>query len=87
MAAEQDEVVAQLNLGLMYFIGRGVPQDFVQAHMWLNLAASYPLCSSLFPEECKEAARNRDVIAKFMTSVQIAEAQRLAREWVANARQ
>ncbi|MFN2150265.1 MAG: SEL1-like repeat protein, partial [Anaerolineales bacterium] len=32
--------MAQYNLGLMYSKGRGVPQDYVKAHMWLNLAAA-----------------------------------------------
>ena len=28
-------------LGGMYEKGEGVPQDYVQAHKWYNLAASY----------------------------------------------
>ncbi len=31
---------AQYNLGVMYAIGLGVTQDYVAAHMWLNLAAT-----------------------------------------------
>ena len=30
-------------LGVMYENGEGVPQDYVQAHMWLNLSASSAL--------------------------------------------
>ena len=78
-AADQGEAVAELNLGLMYADGQGVPQDYVQAHMWLNLAASQ------FPSSEKEnreiAVKNRDLIASKMTPAQIAEAQKLAREW------
>ena len=64
-------------LGAVYAIGRGVPQDFIQAHMWFNLAASrFP------PGEARDkAAKARDVLATLMTPAQIAEAQRLAREW------
>ena len=71
-AAEQGEARAQANLGIMYFNGQGVPQDYVQAHKWFNLAAA----SSL-----PQAREARDYIATRMSSSQIAEAQRLAREW------
>ena len=38
-AAGQDELVnARASLGNMYSEGRGVPQDYVRAHMWFNLA-------------------------------------------------
>ncbi len=39
-AAEQGNAYAQTNLGVMYHNGQGVTQDYVQAHMWFNLAAS-----------------------------------------------
>ncbi len=76
-AAEQGEVTAQYNLGVMYDNGQGVPQDYAQAHMWYNLAASrFP------PGENRDiAVNNRDVVAERMTPAQIAEAQKLAREW------
>src|SRR5262249_47438515 len=38
-AAEQDFAKAQFNLGLKYANGQGVEQDYVQAHMWMDLAA------------------------------------------------
>jgi uncharacterized protein len=72
-AAEQGEVVVQARLGFMYATGEGVPEDFVTAHMWLNLAAA---------SGNKNAAIGRDTLAvKMMTPEQIAEAQKLAREW------
>ena len=40
LAAEQGDAAARFNLGLVYAIGVGVPQDYVQAHKWINLAAS-----------------------------------------------
>ena len=76
MAAEQGNAAAQYNIGVMYYKGQGVPQDYVQAHMWFNLAAS-----RLEAEKRNEAVKNRDIIASRMTPAQIAEAQRLAREW------
>ncbi len=76
LAAEQGHAVAQCNLGVMYSSGRGVPQDYVQAHMWFNLAASRAPAS-----ERDEAIKMRNVAASNMTPAQIAEAQKLAREW------
>lgn len=57
----------------MYFEGLGVPQDYVQAHVWMNLAAA-----TAGPKEYGEL---RDIVAKRMTPAQISEAQKLAREW------
>ncbi len=70
--ADQGDANAQHNLGVMYAKGRGVTQDYVQAHMWYNLAATRGL---------KLGRKSRDSLAKQMTPAQIAEAQRLAREW------
>ena len=39
-AGEQGLAKAQLNLGVMYAQGHGVSQNYVQAHMWTDLAAS-----------------------------------------------
>ncbi len=71
-AADQGDAGAQFNLALKYEDGRGVTQDYVQAHMWYNLAEAQGRTA---------AARNRGRVAKLMTPAQIAEAQRLAREW------
>ncbi len=79
IAADQGHAGAQFNLGVMYYHGRGVPRDFVQAHMWFNLAASRSP-----PGEVRDkAAAVRDGLAAKMTPAQVAEAQRLAREWMA----
>jgi TPR repeat protein len=78
-AAEQGNTKAQLNLGFMYGTGQGVPQDHVLAHMWYNIAASR---FSVLEKEAREnAVKNKDIAASRMTPAQIAEAQRLAREW------
>jgi uncharacterized membrane protein len=39
-AAQKGHARAQYNLGSMCFNGNGVAKDYVQAHMWLSLAAS-----------------------------------------------
>ncbi len=76
-AAEQGDADAQNNLGLMYEYGEGVAQDYVQAHMWYSLAASR-LPSG---KNRDMPVNNRDIVEKRMTPEQVAEAQRLAREW------
>ncbi len=70
--AEQGYATAQTNLGFMYAKGHGVPKDYVQAYVWYTLAASQ---GDALAEEFK------DHLEKSMTPDQIAEAQRLAREW------
>jgi len=57
----------------MYAMGRGVQDDYVQAYLWFSLAAA----------QGHDSARNfRDnVLAEWITPAQLAEAQRLAREW------
>jgi len=74
--AEQGATHAQHSLGLMYGRDQGVARDYLQAHMWVNLAASKSQ-----GEKNERYAKSRKLIAEEMTSVQIAEAQRLAREW------
>lgn len=80
-AADQGNANAQHNLAVMYSIGRGVPQNYVIAHMWYNLAASQEIDRSW----SHSSAEGRDFVAAKMTPAQIAEAQRLAREWKAKS--
>ena len=68
LAADQGHSGAQGSLGSMYHFSG----DYVRAHMWLNLSAAQGL---------QQAAKERDDVAKLMTPAQIAEAQKLAREW------
>lgn len=81
-AAEQGDAKAQNNLGLMFASGNGVPKDYVRALMWFSLAAS-PSPTSDQPAD-PNAIKNRDRAASLMTPEQVAEAQRLAREWKPN---
>ncbi len=67
-AAEQGYAQAQYTLGNRH----SAIQDYVQALMWFNLAAA---------KGEENARKRRDNVAKKMTPAQIAEAQRLAREW------
>jgi TPR repeat protein len=72
LAADQGDAEAQNNLGLLYAYGNGVTQDYVTAHMWFNLSAA---------QGDGEAVKSREAVARRMTPAQIAEAQKLAREW------
>jgi uncharacterized protein len=40
LAADQGNDVAEYNLGIAYANALGVHQNYVQAHMWLNLAVA-----------------------------------------------
>src|SRR5208282_4845711 len=66
VGAEKGNASAQFSLGFMYEKGQGVPQDYVQAYMWFNLAAA---------QGTKGAAEWREHVAVHMTPAQIAEAQ------------
>jgi TPR repeat protein len=70
-AAEQGYAPAQVDLGVLYWNGQGVQQDVVLAYMWLSLAAVNE----------PDAMSERDLAASQMTPDEIAEAERLARDW------
>lgn len=64
---------ALFDLGLKYSTGRDVPSDMIAAHKWFNLAAL----------RGNQAAKTyRSELASEMSKLEIAEAQRLAREWL-----
>jgi hypothetical protein len=77
LAAEQGHAGAQNNLGFMYDHGQGVARDQVKGLMWYSLAAAR------FPpgEDRDTAVRNREIVERKMTPAQVAEAQRLAKQW------
>ena len=63
---------AMLALGRLFVQGLGAPQDYVEAHMWLNLAAARGEVA---------AARERNALAAKMTPEQVATAQARATGW------
>lgn len=72
-AAQQGYAKAQSVIAARYLLGvSGLTRDYVQAYMWGNLAAA---------QGDMGGARTRDYASNYMTPEQIAEAQRLAREW------
>jgi len=74
LLAEQGNAAAHYELGVMYAKGKGVIQDNIYAHMWMNIAASSGI---------KNAVKNREIIVNKMTTAEISEAENLARECIA----
>jgi uncharacterized protein len=71
-AAEQNFVPAQGELGACYAKGEGVAKDYVEAYMWLLLAAG---------QGYVDAKHNITIIENEITREQIAEGQKLARNF------
>ncbi len=72
-AQNERSVEALYDLGILYSTGQGVDMNYIEAHKWFNLAAMRGNAS----------ARDwRSELAKEMTSEDIAEAQKQAREWL-----
>jgi TPR repeat protein len=83
-SADQGNLDAQSMLGFNYANGRGVSQNVVEALKWSILAASQSLASQTIPDAGAlrdAAAHNHDFLLANMSTDQIAEAQKLAREW------
>jgi uncharacterized protein len=79
MAAGKGNAKAQFNIGELYASGKGVPQDYVLAYMWFTLAASHYPASEI--ADRNNVAKKINEIALKMVPEEIAEAQRMAREW------
>ena len=81
---------AQMKLAGLYEGRGGIPADYTQAYKWYDIAAAIigakidalPVAASHNGEkDNSDQLWYRDQVAKHMTAAQIAEAQRLAREW------
>lgn len=75
--AQKGSSVCQYFLGVMCLRGYGALQDFIMSHFWFNLAAS---------RGHKKARSHLEKLTTSMSAEQIAEAQRLARDWVRTSR-
>lgn len=69
-AADQGYADAQYNLGFAYAQGKGAQKDTVEAYEFFNLASV----------KNEQALKGRDLLAKQMTSQQIAAAQMRTKE-------
>jgi TPR repeat protein len=76
-AAEQGEVEAQGILATLYSYGQGVPQNYVEAYFWLDVAASAP-----GPEQSHYAA-NRQMVGVHLTTDEVEEVQQRVAKWKA----
>ena len=70
---EQRNAIAQKDLSVMYAFGKGVPKDYVYAHMWGSLAAT---------NGDGLGGMLRDDYERKMTPADISAAKKLARECV-----
>ena len=73
MAAEQGHAMAQLNLGVRYYIGEGVPKDNIQAYAWTNIGLA-----QIGDEETRQLL---EPIVKDMTASAIEKEQNLSRQY------
>jgi len=72
-AAEQGDRDAQKNLCQHYRMGRGVSKDKAKAFMW---------CSVAVAQGNEKAASVADTLGKRLDPEQLAEAERIANEWI-----
>ena len=76
--SELDVADAQYQVGLHYMRGVGVRLNDIEAHKWFNLAAA---------KGHWRARQKLDVVAKQLKPKQLAEAERLAVEWVPSTKE
>jgi TPR repeat protein len=72
-AADQGDAEAQFALGGMYSQGQGVPKDYTKAYVFFNIAAA---------QGSEKGKTLRDMIKEDMPKEEIAEGQKLTREWL-----
>jgi hypothetical protein len=75
LAAEQGYALAQYELGLIYRSGYGLAIDQVQSYVWLNLAAAGGV---------QQAVGARDDVMRSLNTRQLAQAQKISRDWLAS---
>ncbi|MEO5339676.1 MAG: sel1 repeat family protein [Magnetococcus sp. MYC-9] len=81
LAANQGHVLARRNLGWMYEKGQGFNQDYVLSYMWQYLAEMARIERKGKSGDGVGQCRLCDVVARKMTTEQVARAQELARKW------
>lgn len=82
LAAQQGDTTAQNFLALMYLKGQGVTQHPVRAQMWSDVAAASGKQGRFLTPD--DLAQMRSELAKQLTPKQAAEAQKMAKECMAN---
>jgi len=75
-AAQQGSARAQYYLGIMYFVGQGVVEHYVEAYKWALLAGKKGY-------DYSKVSQLKTLLKSEMTVSQVAQAQDLAKEFVA----
>jgi uncharacterized protein len=70
-AAERGNKDAPNNVGVLYMTGVGVRRNYVKAYMWFSVAGNDV-----------PAKKNKKFIARRLTEVEIAQAIKMAKEWL-----
>ncbi len=70
---------AQYDLGLLCFMGRGVPQDNAESYFWLDLAA----LGKLEITNLDDVIKLRDLSAAQISPTDLSQAQARASKWLA----
>lgn len=79
-AAEKGYARAQNDIGFMYGFGEGIPpRDDVQAYKWLTLAIERYTAKN--QDRLDQAVKDLATLANRMSPAQIANAERLVRQW------
>jgi hypothetical protein len=76
-AAEQGDAGAQGTLGVLYSIGQGVPQSYVEAYYWLDLAAAVK------GSDQEKYAANRQMVGTHITADELEEVEERVAKWQA----
>jgi TPR repeat protein len=75
-SADQGNAYAQASLGILYHSGKGLPHDDVRSEMWLIISTDH-----VEKDDRDTIVEMRDSVAAHLRPQQLAEAQKLAREW------
>ena len=70
-----NQAEAQLLLGTLFFFGRGVPQSYVSAFAWCDIAAT---------NGQSDASECRDVALEHMTHDETAQSFKIVTDWLAS---
>ena len=75
-AADQGDPFSEASLAILFNFGKGINRDYVQAYMWYERAVTHSKGA-----DRDSIVEMRDNLAEKMTGQQIAEGDRLAKEW------
>jgi hypothetical protein len=76
-AAELGDAGAQGTLGILYSVGMGIQQDYIEAYFWLDLAASVPGANQA------RSITNRQSVGEHITTDQQAMVEDRVTAWKA----